>query len=56
MQTCIRDGCGMPFDASLPETRPSNLLRPWWWLYCPKHRGLAEPATIVVEQPEEPEV
>jgi hypothetical protein len=49
--TCIRDGCGMPFDPSEPETRDTSTLRAFWRRYCPKHRVPAEPPVIVTEQP-----
>jgi hypothetical protein len=40
---CIRDGCGLRFDASEPETRAIETLRSFWQRYCPKHRTADEP-------------
>jgi hypothetical protein len=37
---CIKDYCGMPFDSAIPEQRDVHTLRPFWQLYCPKHRPL----------------
>jgi hypothetical protein len=34
--TCIRDGCGLRFDPSIPDDREG--LRPFAKRYCPKHR------------------
>jgi hypothetical protein len=53
MRTCIRDGCGKPFDPTIPEDRDFTLLRAFWQRYCPEHRGLppGERSVIIVENP-----
>jgi hypothetical protein len=28
----------MPFDMDIPEQRDVSTLRPFWQMYCPKHR------------------
>lgn len=47
---CIADNCGMPFDSSIPETRPSDTLRPFWMRYCPKHRVTGKRYEAITEQ------
>ena len=44
---CIRDGCGKPFDPTVPEKR--GYLRAFWQRYCPEHRLAPEGQVIVTE-------
>jgi len=44
---CIRDGCGKPFDSSVPEKR--GYLRAFWQRYCPEHRLDPNPQAPITE-------
>lgn len=47
MSCCIRDGCGMPYSLTEPETRDVSTLRAFWKRYCPKHRIRPETQMLV---------
>ena len=51
-KTCIRDGCGRRFDATIQETRDASELRSFWMRYCPDHRANPDgPQTPIVNVP-----
>lgn len=52
--SCIRDGCGKQFDKSIPETRDSRTLRPFWQRYCPEHRVTGKTYEPIAEIPVKP--
>lgn len=52
--SCIRNGCGKQFDKSIPETRDSRTLRPFWQRYCPEHRVTGKTYEPIVEIPVKP--